>query len=90
MNILANTIRKHFATLAIVEHNGKTLTKNTLKLLNASSKLKDEVPQMINRPIYLSVDNIPNNYWTTSNTTLALMSLKSCGLPLKTCRFVRK
>jgi hypothetical protein len=62
MNILANTIRKHFATLAIAEHNGKTLTKNTLKLLNASSKLKDEVSLTINRPIYSSVDNIPNNY----------------------------
>jgi hypothetical protein len=41
MNILIKTMRKHFATLAIAEHNGKALTKNTLKLLNASSKLKD-------------------------------------------------
>jgi hypothetical protein len=41
MNILIKTMRKHFATLAIAEHNGKALSKNTLKLLNASSKLKD-------------------------------------------------
>jgi hypothetical protein len=62
MNILANTIRKHFATLAIAEHNGKVLTKNTLKLLNASSKLKEEVSLIVIRPIYSCVDNILNNY----------------------------
>ena len=90
MNFLAKTIRKHFATLAIAEHNGKSLTKNTLKLLNASSKLKDEVPQIINRLIYSYVGNIPNNCWTISSTTLAPMSLESCGLPLKTCRFLFK
>ena len=33
----------HFATLALAEHNGKVLSKNTLKLLTAAHKLKDEV-----------------------------------------------
>lgn len=43
MNIFLKKINQTFATLAIAEHNGKNLTKNTLKLLNASSKLKEEV-----------------------------------------------
>ncbi len=33
----------HFATLALAEHNGKVLSKNTLKLLTAAHKLKEEV-----------------------------------------------
>lgn len=41
MNFLTKIINRKFATLAIAEHNGKVLTKNTLKLLNASNKLKD-------------------------------------------------
>ena len=57
MNILIKTMRKHFATLAIAEHNGKVLTKNTLKLLNASSKLKEEVTIRPFRPISWFVDS---------------------------------
>jgi len=43
MNFLIKNIQKGFATLAIAEHNGNVLSKNTLKLLSASNKLKDEV-----------------------------------------------
>jgi len=39
--MLFKQLNKRFATLAIAEHNGKILSKNTLKLLTASSKLND-------------------------------------------------
>ena len=40
MSFLTRRVHNLFATLAIAEHNGKALTKNTLKLLSASQKLK--------------------------------------------------
>lgn len=43
MNYLIKNLSKGFATLAIAEHNGKILSKSTLKLLTASNKLNDEV-----------------------------------------------
>lgn len=43
MNSLVHKVQSFFATLAIAEHNGKNLTKNTLKLLSASQKLKEDV-----------------------------------------------
>ena len=43
MNFILKQLKTTFATLAIAEHNGKILSKNTLKLLTASYKLKDEV-----------------------------------------------
>ena len=43
MNFLLRKGAYRFATLALAEHNGKNLSKNTLKLLSASQKLKDEV-----------------------------------------------
>jgi hypothetical protein len=61
MQLLSRRLQKQFATLALAEHNGKMLTKNTLKLLNASSRLKEEVGFAISRPICLSVDSIPKN-----------------------------
>jgi hypothetical protein len=39
--MLLTSIKKCFATLALAEHNGKNLSKNTLKLLTASAKLKE-------------------------------------------------
>ena len=41
MNFILKQLNKNFATLALAEHNGKILSKNTLKLLTASSKLND-------------------------------------------------
>ena len=41
MNFILKQLNKNFATLALAEHNGKVLSKNTLKLLTASSKLND-------------------------------------------------
>lgn len=43
MNYLLKRTAQQFATLALAEHNGKTLSKNTLKLITAAQKLKDEV-----------------------------------------------
>ena len=43
MNFILKQLNKNFATLALAEHNGKILSKNTLKLLTASSKLNDQV-----------------------------------------------
>ena len=43
MNYLLKRGAYRFATLALAEHNGKALSKNTLKLLTAAQKLKDEV-----------------------------------------------
>ncbi len=39
--MLTNFFKKTFATLVLAEHNGKTLSKNTMKLLSASKKLND-------------------------------------------------
>jgi hypothetical protein len=39
--MLLTSIKKCFATLALAEHNGKNISKNTLKLLTASTKLKE-------------------------------------------------
>jgi hypothetical protein len=39
--MLMKAIKNSFATLVIAEHNGKSLNKNSLKLLTAASKLKD-------------------------------------------------
>ena len=39
MNILLRKTFNNFATLALAEHNGKNLSKNTLKLLTAAQKL---------------------------------------------------
>jgi len=52
MNFLLRRGACRFATLALAEHNGKALSKNTLKLLTAASKLKDEVPRPLSRPTY--------------------------------------
>lgn len=48
----------HFATLALVEHNGKVLSKNTLKLIAAAHRLKDEVLNFRIRLIYFSVEKL--------------------------------
>lgn len=40
INQLLKRNRGFFATLALVEHNGKQLSKNSLKLLSATNKLK--------------------------------------------------
>ncbi len=41
MNFLLRKAVNQFATLALAEHNGKRLSKNTLKLLEAAQKLND-------------------------------------------------
>jgi hypothetical protein len=43
MNFLLKRTAQHFATLALAEHNGKVLSKNTLKLIAAAQKLKADV-----------------------------------------------
>ena len=43
IRMLVSRAARTFATLAIAEHNGKVLSKNTLKLLSAAKELKDEV-----------------------------------------------
>lgn len=40
INMLLQRSKGFFATLALAEHNGKQLSKNTLKLLTAASKLQ--------------------------------------------------
>lgn len=57
MKVLLRQVQRNFATLAIAEHNGKTLSKNTLKLLTAANKLKDEVITRPYRPIFWFADN---------------------------------
>lgn len=41
-------INRHlFSTLALAEHNGKNVTKNTLKLLTAAHKFGEDVQYII-------------------------------------------
>lgn len=41
--MLTHYLRKGFATLVLGEHNGKQFSKNSLKLLGAAERLKEEV-----------------------------------------------
>jgi hypothetical protein len=41
MHLLLKRRVNWFATLALAEHNGKILSKNTLKLITAAHKLND-------------------------------------------------
>jgi hypothetical protein len=61
MKVLLRQVQRNFATLAIAEHNGKALSKNTLKLLTAANKLKDEVISGPHRPICWFADNMEKN-----------------------------
>ena len=61
MNYLLKKGIHRFATLALAEHNGKVLSKNTLKLLTASQKLKDEVKNLLQRLTYWFVDRVLNS-----------------------------
>lgn len=63
----------NFATLALVEHNGKVLSKNTLKLITAAHKLKDEVAYLLVRLTYLSVVKLLQNYCQISINLQAMV-----------------
>lgn len=39
-----NLSKNHFSTLVLGEHNGKAITKNTMKLLSAAHKFGEDVP----------------------------------------------
>ena len=74
-----------FATLALAEHNGKALSKNTLKLLSASNKLKEEVPILSRRSICWSVDPPKHPSRTASGSTQARQSPRSSEPTPVTC-----
>jgi hypothetical protein len=40
--LFRSLVKNSFATLVLAEHNGKRLSSNTLKVLTATSKLKDK------------------------------------------------
>ncbi len=40
--LFRSLIKNTFATLVLAEHNGKRLSSNTLKVLSATSKLKEK------------------------------------------------
>jgi hypothetical protein len=71
MNFLLKKTTHCFATLALAEHNGKVLSKNTLKLLSAAQKLKDEVVHPPLRLICSSWDPVRTPSSTASSSTQA-------------------
>ena len=45
--MLSKKVWKPFSTLILGEHNGKTLSKNTLKILSGASKFKEDVTLLL-------------------------------------------
>jgi hypothetical protein len=43
LKIVSHINRKYFSTLVLAEHNGKTISKNSLKLLSAAHKFGEDV-----------------------------------------------